>query len=232
MRLLCSIMFFTFIVSFANAQTKPDSMVVKAGKTINELNFPYKIGYKLTLKGTFEKFDKYNFPTETVVSDLYYSVTGIDEKNNIRFKLKEIKGKDTTVYNNTFLNFDKNGLFWWGNDDSTGWKDKHRTQAVSLPLYKGKKWKTYLNNKKVESECVATDSMLVTPAGTFSAFGTKYTLKVDENKNFTTYQEVEEFYNTEIGKIASSNRIYYILSKNGQTFNSIRETHLLSSYSK
>ncbi|MFC2114707.1 hypothetical protein ACFLRI_05105, partial [Bacteroidota bacterium] len=123
-----------------------------------------------------------------------------------------------------YLLLDNKGMSWWFNDKEDDMVDKHKTQALSFPLFKGKTWNTYIDDIKANVECLHTDTLITTKIGELKTVHiiTTYAIKKQSTKDHTVYSEIQEFYHEKFGKVASKLVIYAV--ENGKS-----KRHLINS---
>jgi hypothetical protein len=116
-------------------------------------------------------------------------------------KYAEYYKKDSSEFI-SYLQINKSGMTYWY-DKSNSVVLKKSTLAISLPLFKGKVWTTYLNDIKSTATCISVDTVISTPFGNLPAFAIRFMINIkkkstkliDYNISFT------EFYNQKYGKI-------------------------------
>lgn len=176
-------------------------------KIIDHLEFPYNKDYDLQLKGTSIVYDQFNGRVKgEEKSETIYHIDDqkIDAHGNwTNFHVIQVTNKDSLVLAKSPLCLNKKGMVWGLEKTDAHEGDKHQTQAILLPLYKGKTWKAYFNDMKCVFTCVTADTSITTPCGTFDAFGVQYNAIVEQKKDYTVRVLAKEFYNQKIGKIAT-----------------------------
>lgn len=197
---------------------------------INSLEFPYKDGYQMIFQGKSVVFDNYNFPRETTKKSMKYSF--YPYKSNIKKLSLCYFDKNDTQKFLTYLKIDESGMSYWLDNDSAKIKEKHPTQAVLLPLFTGKKWKTWFNDFKTTAECVTTDTVIMTRFGEKNVFGIRYHFqdKRKKVKKMTYCYEVTEFYDPAIGKVYSRCLQYLDDKKNNKKIKLYEDEFMLVEY--
>lgn len=194
------LIFFLVVSNYSFAQT-----------IITELNFPYHKGYGLEMKGTYKDYDNNGELKDSGVKGMIYNIPHeetVKKETWVVFRVKFFRGTDSTIHNNTFLTQDSKGMTWWTADPATNDFDKHRTQAIKLPLQKGKEWKTYFSDDKVVCHCFATDTIIKTHIGDLPAFGIQTRYVVQKTSEYAMVVYFIEFYNQAIGKIGTIDKTY------------------------
>src|SRR6185437_10453287 len=111
------------------------------------------------------------------LSEIYYHIDKqtTDKNGNLtNFHCTEVSFLDSSFFDAPLI-IDKSGMQYWRADTTSKKKVKHKTQAILLPLYEGKKWDTYEGTQKEEASCFTTSTPFKTPCGTFDAFGVETT---------------------------------------------------------
>jgi hypothetical protein len=197
--LLFFFFYFFFLSSFSSAYAQNkiiDDKIIK----ISELNFPYQNDLVITYSAKKVFFDNYNFPKETSFGTTKYDFNNY-KQNILKVIYTEHFKKDSFEYI-SYLQINKSGMtYWFAENDSI--KLKKHTLAISLPLYKGKIWSTYINDIKSKATCLSVDTIISTPLGNLSVFAIKYLIHINKKstKSIDHYIAFTEFYNQKYGKI-------------------------------
>jgi hypothetical protein len=191
--------FFIFLSTFFLADAQNAEIENKA-VNISELNFKYQNNLIITYSSKKVLFDNYNFPKETTSGISKYDFS--DYKQGV-FKVKyaEYYKKDSFEFT-SFLQINKSGMIYWF-DKNNSFVLKKNTIAISLPLFKGKVWNTYLNDIKSTVTCISVDTVISTPIGNLQAFAIKsiINIKKKSTKSIDYNIAFTEFYNQKYGKI-------------------------------
>jgi hypothetical protein len=184
----------------------PFPLLAQLQPTIDHLDFPYNLNYNLHLKGNLVIYDKQTGKEESSkLSEVFYHInkqkTNKDE-NMANFHCNQVSFLDSTFYDSPLL-INKKGMEYWLEDSAASKKAKHKTQAILLPLYQGKKWSTYADDLKEEATCFATSTPLKTPCGTFDAFGIETTIVVEKTSEYQVVLKIQDYYTQKVGKIGS-----------------------------
>ena len=132
---------------------------------ITSLDFPYHKNYVLQPSGIQTMF---SFYTQTDSAKDCYEIKEENistEADTTNFSAIFIVGKDSAAFARSKLWINAKAMFFIVYKNSTC-----ITQAIALPLYKGKKWKTKINGDNTKCECTSTDTLIKTPAGHFHCF--------------------------------------------------------------
>lgn len=188
-------------------------------QVVEELNFPYEKGLEMTLRGKTVKYDNYNFPLKTLDYSVHYSVKSntLSSKGNAAvFEINTVVDKDTTLRHfrsNLYIN--AKGMSWTASDNGKG----KLTQAIELPLQKGKRWYTdYQGNQKNRMTCVSMDSTFTLYLGKVRGFGIMYEVAMGRDERFDYFEEYYEWYNNHLGKIALFVKRYGVERETGRQF--------------
>lgn len=184
---------------------------------IETLNFPYEKGLEMELRGKTVQYDEFNFPLKTKSYSVRYSVTENEQSgkgNTALFAVDNVLDNDTISRNflsDLYLN--AKGMAWKAN------KGKAKlTQAIALPLEEGKTWYTSYDNKKHKMTCTTVDSSITLYLGKVRAFGVMYEMVYNTDPRFEVHQEMAEYYNEYLGKIAFTVKQYGIERNTGRVF--------------
>lgn len=196
-------------------------------QTVSQLHFPYEKGLEMELRGNTVEYDEFNFPLKTKEYVMHYSVTentAGGKGNTALFDIDIVVDKDTVSKNNlSHLYLNAKGMSWKSAQD----KEK-LTQAILLPLEKGKTWYTSFGNQKNKMTCITVDSSMTLYLGEVKTFGVQYELVDNSNPRFVVHQDMAEYYNQYLGKVAVTVRQYGIERTTGRKFVFYTEDVLLS----
>ena len=209
-----------FFYNYIYAQDKID--------VIESLNFNYKEGYYLKYESKLTKFDDFNFPKKINIKNSEYAFFD-NKEGELKIILTEKSKKDTVNYT-TYLKINDKGMFWWINDELSKQNDKHKTHAISLPLFKGKTWNTHLNDIKVNVQCITLDTVINTSIGEFNTYGVQYSMIHKNKKTHTVYQKSSEYYQNSIGKIYYTNTVFVKNKKTDQVYRLSEDISKITSY--
>jgi hypothetical protein len=219
------LLFFLFFLSSCFQVNAQNDNPIK----ITELNFPYQNNLVMTYTAKKVVFDNYNFPKETTYGKMNY-----DFHNYKPGILKVIYAthfqKDSSEYI-TYLQMNKSGLtFWFADNDSI--KLKKHTLAISLPLYKGKMWSTYFNDKKSQVTCISVDTVISTPYGNLPVFVIKHLVHIKKKStNLIDYNiAFTEFYNQKYGKVKMNILEYGRMKENNRIIKFREEENTISTF--
>lgn len=192
---------------------------------ITELFFPYKSGYKFTMRDTTLTYDQYNFPAETKAEDISYEVSNDPKKKDLLVFEMSIEDKGSTKTPEklkSYLTLNKKGMSWW--IDSKTRKGKALvTWAIKTPMKKGTTWQSYFSDKKAKMTCITTDTLIQTIYGNISCFGVQYDVVYQEESLYKICVEVKEFYNIYAGKVHTES-LTYILNKTNNKINNLTKS--------
>jgi hypothetical protein len=196
--------------------------------TIYKLNFQYYDGFYMLYTNKLSFFDKYNFPNNISQGIVEYKFSYY--KDSTRLVRYVQKGKYDSFDVKTFLNLNEKGMEWWMYDDSLAkYRERHHTQAIHLPLYKGKVWKTWLNDTRAEVECITTDTLIKTPLGNKRCFGIRYFMTLPKTKQLPERTvEFREYYEAGLGKVYSIVITYYELKETKRVYRLSEEEVMIS----
>jgi hypothetical protein len=201
----------------------------KNEEMIRELFFPYREDYRFTLSGDLTEYDRYNFPKGTTHERIYYRSHDIKDSPKGSFMTFSVQyageKSDSTKVLKSALVLNKKGMSWWGIERE---EKKKPTQAISLPLYEGRKWQTIFAGKKAELECFTTDTVIETCVGKLKSFGIRYLVVWEETAEFKVVLRFEEYYSQYIGKIHTNFARLLVDKANDRESILYSETHFLS----
>lgn len=221
------LIFLLFSLSFFPAKAQNEKIADKVN--ITELNFPYQNDLVITYSAKKVLFDNYNFPKETIFGTTKYDFYNY-KQGILRVLYTEHFKKDSFEFI-SYLQINKSGMtFWYADNDSI--KLKKNTLAISLPLFKGKTWSTYVDDIKSKVTCISIDTVISTPFGDLPAFAIKYlvhikkksTKSIDYNIVFT------EFYNQKYGKIRMHILKYGRMKDNNRIIKFNEEENTISTF--
>jgi len=221
--------FITFSVVNLFAQQKYKLSDNKQEK-IDAISFPYYDGYFMKFEEKRTTFDQYNFPSNVEDAFIHYTFHKFDNET-IKIYYSDLIDGDT-VKMQTFLTLNADGMSWWLDDDSLDVVEKHKTLAISLPLYKDKEWKTHFNDLKVNARCITTDTVITTKFGELKAFGIEFQFKPTKEGGMKFYQMVQEFYVQDIGKVYSIYAVYYYHPETKKKFRAFSSESFITDYKR
>jgi hypothetical protein len=202
---------------------------------IKELKFPYAPGYELILEGNTVEYDQYNFPSKKTGSSIKYKFYAGEQKDTSiqRISMEIYSGGDTLKSDNTFLILNTQGMTWWMKDPTNKQlNEKHKTEAIKLPMEKGTTWPIYLGDVLSTAACITTDTLIDTPVGQLHAFGVRYNTILKDNKDYKVYSVTTEYYTQEIGKVMVISTTYIYLKGQKRNTRISEETVKVKSYRK
>lgn len=199
------------------------------GQDISSLNFPYKVGYSLSLKGTAITY-KSDGSKQTDSSFTYYNIdkeSDFKGKHWVNFHLKLIS--DSVRILNSPLSINENGMFY-NSPGKNKIKKKYIVHAISLPLTSGKTWNTILEGCKATCSVISLNTFVTAPEGNIDAFCIQTIAFIEKHKDYDLKLKMLEFYNQRIGKVAYSS-YYFYETHDGKVINLYEVNEVVSDYS-
>lgn len=172
----------------------------------------------MSLKGKYTQYDNLNFPLKTLDYAIHFTITDskTDGQNHTsKFETRVIRDKDTVVRGDVSdLTIGPKGMSY----SFPGSPKSKATQAIVLPLERGKRWTTYYGNDKSRLTCVTMDSTITLYLGPVRAFGVLYELPNGKDERFDYYEITYDWYNNHLGKVATQFKRYGVERETGRIF--------------
>jgi len=210
---------------------------------ITELKFPYRKGFHLSYSGKVIDYDRYNFPESTLPSTFTYYISDEVKEGDrwiVNFQFHSITDTNTISFDKTYLFIDDGGMYFWIENDPQNVRNgvqaklkEKKTHAITLPLHAGDTWKTMgYDEKKAQFTCSTLDTVIETKKGSIHCFAIYSVNAVQSDKEYTVYSKTTDYYNQDIGKVATNTLVYVVFLANGKSRRINESDYVLEDYYK
>lgn len=191
---------------------------------VKELDFSFSKGLEYQLEGSRILYDDFNFPLKKLPLAFHYKVLEAGAGSS-DFEMNAVLDNDTVLRSQRFsLSLDKKGMVMRKNME----KGKaEKTQVLSLPIEKGKRWTTDLNGVKRRVTAFTLDTSFALPMGNVMAFGILYEYKTGSDDRFDYFEDQLEWFNVSLGNIARRIKKYKVERSSGRVFMQMSEEAVL-----
>lgn len=191
---------------------------------VKQLDFSFTKGLEYRFEGSRIVYDDFNFPLKKLPLAFHYKV--LDAGSGVsNFEMNAVLDNDTVLRRQRFsLSLDKKGMVMRKNTENG---KAEKTQVLSLPIEKGKRWTTDLNGVKRRVTAFTLDTAFSLPMGNVMAFGILYEYKTGSDDRFDYFEDQLEWFNVSLGNIARRIKKYKVERSSGRVFMQMSEEAVL-----